>query len=224
MKKILIAILVLLLVVVGGGYVFFNGAKTVKVDWSEEDFHSYLAKGNINFNEDRTSIEEFMMGDFESVGISEVDTLVTNAEITAILNMAAKDTGIFKDIRLKFLDDGRVEASARVGDNLDMIYSRYPEAKSYENYLNTFKGKNVYFKCTLERVNNQEFQSIMEKAYLGLIPLPIGQVNNYLERVGTEINSKLASLDGFSAESFSFDSSGLSFKGTIPQEVRTVNN
>ncbi|MCR3922664.1 MAG: hypothetical protein NUK65_09145 [Firmicutes bacterium] len=220
MKKLLLVILVLLLVVVGGGYLLLHGTKTVDVQWTEADFHSYLEKGNVSFNEDRTSLEEFMLEDFVSVGASKVDGHVTNAEISAILNMASKEIGFIRDIRIKFLDNGRVEASAKVGDDLSMIYSRYPEARGYENYLNTFKGKSVYFKCTLERINNKEFAGVMEAASVGHIPLPTGQVNDYLERMGTEVNAKIASMDGFSAEEFSFDSSGLYFKGSIPQEVK----
>jgi hypothetical protein len=223
MKKILIALLVLLLVVVAGSYYLINGAKTVDVEWTEEDFQSYLAKGNINFTENRTSVEDFILGNFSSVGVSQVETHVTNAEITAILNKAAKEYGVLKDIRVKFRDDGRVEASAKIGDNLDMIFQRYPEARGYESYLNTFKGKNVYFRCTLERVNNQQFDGVMEAASIGLIPLPIGPVNSYLERMGTEINSNLSRLEGFSAEEFIFDSSGLFYKGTIPKEVKVLN-
>lgn len=223
MKKGLVVVGVVLLVLVllvGGVYFMLNGNKEVDVTWTEADFQSYLTKGGVNFNEDRASVEDLVAGNFATVGVVDVDDHFTNAEITAILNKAAKDSSFLTDMRVKFRDDGRVEASAKIGDNLEMVYQRFPEARNYQTYLNTFKGKSVYIVGTLERVDTNEFEAWTERAYVGHIPLPVGQTNNYLERVGTEINSILARLDGFSAEEFSFDSSGVYFKGQAPQEIK----
>lgn len=220
----LVVALLVPLVVVGGVLLAVNGSKRVDVAWTEADFQSYLAKGGIIFSEDRASAEDILTGDFVSIGAVNIDTHVTNAELTAILNKAAKENSLLKDIRIKFRDDGRVEASAKIGDSLDMVFARYPQAKQYESYLNTFKGKTVYISGTLERVDNREFESWVEKAYVGLIPLPVGQTNSYLEVIGTEINNILARMDGFSAEEFSFDSTGVYFKGQVPKEIKAAGN
>jgi len=220
MKKFLLGLLVIVLVVAVGGFAVLGGSKKADVEWTEADFESYLAKGNITFSKDRASVEDIVTGNYRTVGSVRVDTTVSNAEITAILNKAAKDTGLLRDIRVKFRDDGRVEASAVIGSDLSMVYSRYPEAKKYESYLNTLKGKSVYMVGTLERVGNKKFEAYTEKAYVGLLPLPVDQTNDYLERVGTEINNIIGGMSGFSAEAFSFDSNGLYFKGTVPKEIK----
>lgn len=220
MKKFVIVLLVLLLVVVGGGYLLLNGKKTVNVNWTEADLNSYLAKGNITLNQNSASVEDIISGNFVAVGTSRIEGRVTNAELTAILNTVSKQAGVLKDIRVKFGDDGKVEATARISDNLEPLFQEFPEAKAYETYINTLKGKYVYFKGSLERVNNEKFEAWVDQASVGLIPLPTGQVNTYMTQVGTEINSILSRINGFSAEQFSFDSSGLYFKGTVPKEIR----
>lgn len=222
-KGCLVAIIVAILIpilLVGGCVFVLNGSRKVDVTWTEEDFQSYLAKGGITFSEDRASVEDLLGGNFTAIGSVDVDTRVTNEEITAIVNKAAKDTSFLNDIRIKFRDNGRVEASATIGDDLSVIFSRFPEAKKYEGMVNSFKGKTVYISGTLERVGNKKFEAYTEKASVGLLPLPVGQTNDYLEQIGTEINNILAGMDGFSAEEFSFDSSGMYFKGQVPQEIK----
>ena len=222
MKKILMVLLSALLVVVVGVFLMVSMPKRVDVKWTEADLTSYLAKGKINFNDNRASVEDILTGDFVAVGSSIVEGTVTNAEACAIANAASKETGFLKDIRIKFGDDGRVEASAQIGDNIDLLISRFPEASKYKTYIDMVKGKSIYIKTTLERVDNKNFEAVIEQASIGRIPLPVGQLNSYMERVGTEINAKLARMKGFSAEEFSFDSAGLYFKGSIPSEIRAA--
>lgn len=222
MKKILTIILCALLVVVVGVFLLVTIPKRVNVTWTEADLTSYLAKGKVNFNENRASVEDILTGDFVAVGVSVVNGTVTNAEASAIANAASKEAGFLKDIRIKFGDDGTVEASAQIGDNIDILISRFPEASKYKTYIDMVKGKTVYVKTTLERVGNKKFEAMIEQASIGRIPLPVGQLNGYMEQVGTEINATLARMSGFSAEEFSFDASGLNFKGSIPSELRST--
>jgi len=219
-KKTLIIILCALLVVAAGMFLLLTVPKRVNVKWTEADLTSYLAKAKVNFKEDRASVEDILTGDFVAVGVSKVEGTVTSAEISAIANAASKETGFLKDIRIKFGDDGKVEASAQIGDNLDILISRFPEASKYKTYIDMAKGKTVYIKTSLERVGNKKFEAVIEQASIGRIPLPVEQLNSYMERVGTEINATLARMNGFSAEEFSFDTSGLYYKGSIPSEIR----
>ncbi|MGE5654262.1 MAG: hypothetical protein ACM3ZQ_08410 [Bacillota bacterium] len=222
MKRFVVVLLMILVVVVGGGYLLINGKKTVDVIWTEADLNSYLAKGKVTFAENRASVEDIISGNFVAVGMSNVEGRVTSAEITAILNAASRQAGVLRDIRVKFGDGGKVEASAMISDNLELLYQKFPQAKAYESYINTLKGKCVYLKTSLERVDNKKFEAWVDQASIGLAPLPTGQVNTYLTQVGTEINSIISRMNGFSAEQFSFDSSGLYFKGTIPKEIRVA--
>lgn len=222
MKKILMIILGAFVVVVVGAFLMVNVPRTVNVEWTEADLTSYLAKGKVNFNEGRASVEDILTGDFVAVGASIVEGKVTNAELSAIANAASKEAGFLKDIKIKFGDDGTVEASAQIGDNIDILISRFPEASQYKTYIDMVKGKSVYIKTTLERVGNKKFEAVIESASIGRIPLPVGQLNSYMERVGTEINATLARMSGFSAEEFSFDAAGLYYKGSIPREIRAA--
>ena len=139
MKKILMVLLSALLVVVVGVFLMVSMPKRVDVKWTEADLTSYLAKGKINFNDNRASVEDILTGDFVAVGSSIVEGTVTNAEACAIANAASKETGFLKDIRIKFGDDGRVEASAQIGDNIDLLISRFPEASKYKTYIDMVK-------------------------------------------------------------------------------------
>lgn len=212
------------LLLVGIGFAMLSIPKQAKVDFTQTDLDSYLAKGGIILNENSASFEEIFAGKFQVVGKKEVEATVTSAEATAILNETLKEGSVFKNIRIKFVGENKVQASATITDDFSQIYTLVPEAQKYDDYLSTMKGKSVFIGATLSLGTDALFVAEIESLSVGSLPLPVDQANDYGTMLGTALNQKLSSIPNFEVESFKIDAEGLHFKGTIPQEVRSVVN
>lgn len=88
--------------------------------------------------------------------------------------------------------------------------------------MNTFKGKSIYIKSVLTQGTSALFESKFVALSIGSLPLPVDQANGYGTMLGTAVNQALAKVPNFKVESFKIDANGLHFKGTIPQEVRSL--
>ena len=220
--RILWTLVLLPIIAVGLVIALLSFPKSVKVKYGASDLQTYIAKGGIVLNEKSASFEDIFVGKFQAVGARKVDVTITSAEVTAILNQTLRAGSVLKDVRIRFTGDNTVEASATITNDFTQIYSLVPEAKKYDTYLNAFKGKSIYAKSTLTKGTNALFESKFESISVGSLPLPVGQANDYGTMLGTAVNQALAKVPNFSVESFKIDANGLHFKGTIPQEVRSV--
>lgn len=226
MKKgcLVIALLCVFMLVgfVGVGYFVLKATNTVQVQWTEADFTSFLKKGGMEFNDDYATVEEIIAGEFETRGSSQVNAFFSNEEISAALSKATRENSPLRNIRVRFRDDGKVEASGVINNNLDWLYTRYPEAQNYDRYLNLVGGRTVKILAAVENVDSKTFDVKVEKAYIGNIPLPAILANTYIEQLEAEINQVLEGLEDFHVEEFVFDSSGLNFVGTVPSEFKGI--
>jgi hypothetical protein len=206
-------------IVVGIG--LFLIPKTVSVPYSEADLQSYLDKGGINLDENSASIEDIFFGNYVSVGRRSVEGVITSAEATAILNEVVKDNSVLTKIRVKFVGDNKVIASAQIGDDLSDVYTRFPGVKDYQGVIDTtLKGRSIYGEATLVQGTGKAFEAQLTAVSIGMIPFPVDQANDYGTTIGTEMNRIFDTLPGFSMESFKIDKEGLHFKGTIPTEIQ----
>ena len=216
-RNIILGVAVLL--VIGLGMFFIP--KTVSVPYSEVDLQSYLDKGGINLDESSASIEDIFFGNYVSIGRRSVEGVITSAEATAILNEVVKDNSVLTKIRVKFVGDNKVIASAQVGDDLSEVYTRFPGAKDYSGLIDTtLKGRSIYGEATLIQGTGKAFEAKLTAVSIGLVPFPVDQANDYGTTIGTELNRIFDTLPGFSMESFKIDQDGLHFKGTIPTEIQ----
>lgn len=215
---ILLTPLIVIAVVMG----LFFLPKTVNVSYTEDDLQSYLEKGGIILNENSASAEDIFFGNYTAVGSRAVDGVVTSAEATAVLNAVAKSDGILTNIRIKFTGENTYEASANISDHLDEIYTTFPAVQDYKGWIDTtLKGRTLYGTGTLVKGEGDTFVSEFTSIYVGSIPLPVDQANDYGEYLGTKMNQIISSLPGFNMETFKIDAEGLHFKGTIPTEIRS---
>jgi len=220
--KILWIVLLIPLVAVAVVFTMLTIPKGVNVKFSDADLQSYVAKGGIVLNDQSASFEDIFVGKFQSVGVKRVDVTITSAEVTAILNETLKANSVVKNIRIRFTGDNTVEASATITNDFSQIFALVPDAKKYEGYMNTFKGKSLYVKSVLTQGTSALFESKFVALSIGSMPLPVDQANSYGTMLGTAVNQALAKVPNFKVESFKIDASGLHFKGTIPQEVRSL--
>ena len=215
------ALLLVIVVVVG----LFFVPKSVNVAYTETDLQSYLDKGGILLDENSASIEDIFFGNYVSKGRRSVEGVITSAEATAILNKVADGNSILTKIRVKFVADGKYIASAQIGNDLSMVYDRFPAAKDYKGMIDTtLKGRSIYGEGTLIQGSDKPFEATFTNVSIGYIPFPVDQANDYGTYLGTEMNRIFESLPGFSMETFKIDEEGLHFKGTIPTEIQAIGS
>lgn len=215
--------LVLLIVALGIGMLFVP--KSVNVAYTADDLQSYLDKGGILLDENSASIEDIFFGNYVSKGRRSVEGVITSAEATAILNKVADENSILTKIRVKFVADGKYIASAQIGNDLSMVYDRFPAAKDFQGIIDTtLKGRSIYGEGTLIQGSGKPFDATFTNVSIGYIPFPTDQANDYGTYLGTEMNRIFESLPGFSMETFKIDEEGLHFKGTIPTEIEAIGS
>jgi len=198
-----------------------SSAKKVNLTYTDADLQSYIQKGGIVFGADHASLEDLFSGNYQSVGSKRLDVKVTSEEISAALNASIQANSVLTDIRVKFLDNNKIVASAVVSSNLSKVFEIAPETKQYETYINQIKGKSIYIEGTLVQGSTQPFEAHIDKAYVGSIPVP-ADVNPQTKTLGTLVNDLIKDIPGLNIEEFSFDSTGLQFKGTIPTEIKGI--
>jgi len=218
-----ISLLILLLVVVGVGLFFIP--RSVSVPYTEQDLKSYIDKGGITVNDNSASVEDVFFGNTVAKGKKQVEVVLTSAEVTAILNEVTNGNSILTKIRVKFVGDNKYIASAQIGNDLSMIYNRFPQAKPYQALIDaTLKGRSVYSEGTLIQGSDKPFEALFSNISFGYIPYPTGDANKYGTYLGTEMNRIIESLPNFDIESFKIDKEGLHFKGTIPTEIQGIGS
>jgi hypothetical protein len=221
LRTIVLTFLAVIVVVVG----MFFMPKSVNVAYTEEDLQSYLDKGGILLDENSASIEDIFFGNYVSKGRRSVEGVITSAEATAILNKVADGNSILTKIRVKFVADGKYIASAQIGNDLSMVYEKFPIVNDYKGMIDTtLKGRSIYGEGTLIQGSDKPFEATFTNVSIGYIPFPVDQANDYGTYLGTEMNRIFESLPGFSMESFKIDEEGLHFKGTIPTEIQGIGS
>lgn len=218
---VLWTLLLIPLLVVGVVFALLNVPKQAGTKFTQSDLDSYLAKGGIILNENSASFEEILAGKSQSIGAKHVEATLTSAEATAILNETLKANSVLKNIRIAFTGEDTVTASATITDDLSQIYTLVPEASKYDSYLSTLKGKSLYIRSSLSHDGNK-FVAKLSSISVGSLPLPVGEANSYGTMLGTALNDAISKVANFDVESFNVDEQGLHFKGTIPQEVRSL--
>ncbi len=220
--RILWTILLLPVVLVALLFALISFPKGVNVKYGDADLNSYVTKGGIVLNDKSASFEDIFVGKYQALGEKKVDVTITSAEVTAILNKSLKPGSVLKNIRIRFVGENTVEASASITNDFSQIYKLVPDAKKYDGYISMFKGKSIYAKSELTKGAGSLFESKFQAISIGNLPIPVDQANSYGTMLGSAVNQALAKVPNFKVESFKIDAAGLHFKGTIPQEVRSV--
>ncbi|MBN2853455.1 MAG: hypothetical protein JXQ23_12035 [Clostridia bacterium] len=223
--KFIIGLVILVVVIVAVMYFLISTpAKEVKTEYTIEDFQSYLEKGGIDFDDSHASAEDFFADNVICSGQVTVDTVVTNAELTAVANMAFNDNSVMKDVNIKCLGNDELEASCVIGD-LTPLISQFPVLKQFEAGLKLIQNKPVYMKSTLFYDQSTGlFDGVTEELYVGRIKIPVNTANDSLRPGGTALNDAIKKLDGFSVNEFKVTSDGFQFDGTIPEKISSAGS
>lgn len=217
--KLLIVLAVIAAVVAGGLYITFRTGKTVKVAYNATDLRSYTDKTGVTFDANSAGYQDYLSGKYKAIGSKTVKGFLSNAEITAVINTTAVETGAFKNFAVKINADGTVEMSFAVDDNIDTVYAMLPEAKAYDKFIRMAIGSPVYIKSDLKYLGGNKFESNFLEMKLGQFPMPVGLINDYATPVGTAVNNILTKMEGLKIDKFELTDGGFNFEGTIPTSV-----
>lgn len=221
--KLVLALMIVLVVLVAfGWYMISTPAKTIDISWAESDFESYLAKGGIEFSENHASMEDILAGNIVVIGTADIDTLVTNSELTAIANKSMNGNSVMKDVKIRCIGDNMIEMSAVTGELTNLI-EIFPELEKYERYLKLGENKPIYMLSSLYYdANTNRFEGYTEELYIGKVKIPTEQANDNLRDGGDAINNMIRKLDGFEVKSFKVTAEGFQFDGTIPTKIESL--
>ena len=217
--KLLIILGVIAVVVVGGLYITFRTGKTVKTAYSAADLKSYSDKTGVVFDENSAGYQDYLSGKYKAIGSKAVKGFLSNAEITAIINKTAAESGAFKNFAVKLNADGTAEMSFVVDKNIEAVYAMLPEAKAFDKFIKMAVGSHVYIKEDLNYMGGDKFEATTLEMKLGVIPLPVDLVNDYATPAGTSVNNIISKMEGLQIDKFELVEGGLNFEGTIPTSV-----
>ncbi len=130
-----------------------------------------------------------------------MDIYVSSAELSSYLQATNNEKGPLKDIQVK------------LGSNNEAELGAYVDLK--DRGVN-FAGP-VYAKGTIEKGGSTTIRINVEKAKIGLVPVPeryVDQGENELEDI---INDQLAKMPGLDIETLDIDDGVLHFKGDFPK-------
>lgn len=224
--KLITVLIIVLVIIAGGAYAAISIPKKVKVEWSEKDLLSYQEKTHsaaVFESGKPANLEDLLFNNFKTTGTIPVEGYLTGAEITAMVNNVTRGQEIFNDAAFAFNDDGTMEASGVIGSQVTELVQLFPELEKYEKYIAMAEGKPIYWKYTLERVDENTFDGHTQEMRIGQIPLPVSLVGGGLSDAGSAINNMVGKLDGFSCDAFKIDGQGMHFKGTIPERIEYVD-
>ena len=169
------------------------------------------------------SLDDLMFDNFKSTGKNAVDATVTSSEATAMINTITRGQALFKDVRMKFRDDGTIEASCYLGKAVDEIVKLVPQVEKYKYLIKPLEGKPIYWRYSLERVNDKQFDAHTLELKVGQIPVPLAPARAGLTDAGSFLNDMVEKIDGFTCEQLSIDSQGFHFKGTLPKKLEYID-
>ncbi len=221
--KFIIGLIIILVIAFIAIFILISSPKkNIDVSYTSEDFQSYVEKGGIVFDEKHASMEDIFANNIIVTGTTYVNTTITNEELTAVANQSMNDNSIVKDVKIKCNDNNEIEMSCVVGD-ISPLINEFPFLEKYEAGLKLIENKPIYMNSTLfYDHNSREFGGVTSELYIGKVKIPVDQANDNLRPAGTQLNSMLKQINGFSVNDFQVSSEGFKFDGTIPQKIESA--
>lgn len=231
--KIVLFFLLAIALVISGLYIAVSIPKKVDVTWTEKDLQSYMKKAHADIKPVTgtgstdsvrpASLDDLLMDNFRSTGKVAVNDIVTSAEATAMINTVTRANSLFKDVRMNFREDGTIEVSGYLGKAVDELVKIIPQVEKYKYLIKPLQGKPIYWRYSLERVENNKFDAHTLEMKVGQIPVPLAPARAGLTEAGSFLNDMTKKIDGFSCEQLKIDSQGFHFKGTLPEKLESVD-
>ncbi len=214
MKKFLIALLIIIAMAAGVGYYTLFTTKNVAVNWTEQDYQSYLQKVNAVAN---ASVATGAAKPFP------VNTSFTSAEISAMLSKEnAKIDGPIKDVRVRFLPNNELEASFVTAEKLKK-YIPQGELAKYKLAENMIVNRPVYVKMKIEKASSKSVNLSFQDALVGRLGANQEQLKQAETVLTPIVNSRLQKLNNFSMDDLKIGDNNAAFKGNLQDAPRSVS-
>lgn len=219
-KKLLV-LLVILGVIFGSYFYFLRTGKNVDVNWSAKDYASYKEKVKANGETPgKFNLTTIAKGDFQSSGQKQVNLSFTSSEISSALSMENDLTGPVKNIKIKFLPNNEVEATAILTSKIEVYMKNSKVASKYASFAKGIPGTPVYIKAKLTGNTSNTISGNIESLSVGKINLSSTAKKIAQGEIVSFVNSILKNYKGLSIENLSFEQDKLNFKGKVPTVLK----
>lgn len=244
MKKGFLIFLILIVLVIGGTYFALNTGSEVDVEWTENDFNAGITKSAVAIEDIREiNLVTLAKKEYTTNGVNTVDASFTNAEMSALIDMANADGGPISNFKVSFNGNNEGEISFKLTDsfvdfiqeqnmiqNSESIFAWIPYLQSASTnnitdtvikfITNTAVNKPVYAKGTLSRTTDQSVSIHIESLKVGQIPMSQNVVSKVETEVLRFVNNVLSSTEGFTIEELRVEDGALYYKGSLPAEIQ----
>lgn len=245
MKKGFMGLLLIIVLVGVGGFIFMSTGKEVPVEWDEADYITAVDKSGIKVADiEEINLVTLARGDFTTSGTNQIETAFTNAEMSALIDMANANGGPITNFKVSFNGNNEGEMSFRITDafidfiqeqnmiqllNKKTAYNAFlmPLASASNSASDTVikiissvaSNKPVYAKGTLSRTNSNAVSIYITTLKVGQLTLSEDIVRKVESEVLRFVNNLLSSTNGFTIEELRVEEGTLFYKGTLPAEL-----
>jgi hypothetical protein len=177
-----------------------NKPKDLGVKVSEEAYAAIKQKVPLEISGEKVDYS----GDPASIftGSVPVDTQNTSEEITSWLNKMQGTNPAVTDVQVRMIEGG-VEISGLV-----------------QQYVHT----PIYAKVMINRTSEKSVSLDIVSAKLGRFSVPANYVQQFEEWIQKRVNSRMATIPGFSLTTLEYHDGYDIWKGTVPAQVKPAKN
>lgn len=204
------------------------------VVWSAEDALNFQEK--IGTSATTMTVEECsktgatcVPGTTSYSGTQTIDTTMTNAEGTALINEWIKlsPNAPFTSAQMRVNNDGTVDFSGLVDMNRVKNYARVsgvPQetidlVSKYVGVLGTSFPINASGRLTIK---NNQVDANFNSVKVGFIQVPADILTSNKSTVDSFVEDRFKVVKGMSIEELSFENGKTTFKGTMPKEIEFI--
>lgn len=245
MKKVILGLIIIIALVLGGGFFALSTGKTVNVEYSEADYTSALTKSSVAIADIKEiNLIALATKNYTTTGENEIDTRFSNAEMSAIIDMANAEGGPISDFRVSFNGGNSGEISFKLTDTfLDFIKEQNMISLPNNSHAHNLKwlpvvsagdisdtvinfitnvaaNKPVYASGSLSRTSDKSVSVNISSLKVGQISMSAEVVARVETEVVNFVNRVLSSTNGFTIEELRVEDGALYYKGTLPAEIQ----
>lgn len=227
--KTLIIILIVLLMGIGYGVYAFGligtpMAKDLGVRFSEADFISMEKKSGVKHD----VLADGGKGIISYAGSHEVNNTFTSEDFSAFAQYASWKYLPFTNVQIRLNEDGTAELSGNMNTRSLSDYlmgtggMKRDEADKIKSYV-PFEGNPTFYIKVGGGITENKLENFsVRAAQIGSVPIPSALINEYMNRVETYLEDRIAKFPGTYVKSMTIEGGKLRYEGTLPDKEYTL--
>lgn len=196
--------ILLLLILLTGGLIYgLRSGKKPSAEYSPEQYKVAQDK-----------LQGITESENEQEKSKTLDVILTDKDVMALLNEAARKENAVQNITVSLHDENRMDAAFTVSDHL----SEYLEKQKITDAgwaVGMLEGASVSLSGRLHLVDSKTVELELEKMKVGLLPVPSGIRDQMEEMVNRMVSNALAGKQGTELQELILSENQLQLKGII---------